>query len=180
MVDGRLLVVRALLQRLLKRRRARSAVACYLRENGPIAYELDLFSTDARERADAMMSGEIEWAWKGASRDWTELTRISLSAFLADLSSGDVLLVGSETDLPVGVSDALVKRWIRSFCRLQPSPLSAAISAADGRQLLFVQQHASEPVNRLLDAWGLDKGAAERKAYPRLGPGALEGIAERL
>ena len=69
---------------------------------------------------------------------------------------------------------ALVKDWIRRFCRLQSSPLAAVISVSAGRQLLFVQQHASEPINRVLDAWGLDKGAAERKAYPHLGPVALE------
>ena len=174
-------MVRALLKRLFGRSRVRrSAVTCYLRENGPIAYELDLFSSAARERADAMMSGELSWTWKGATRDWTELTRISLSAFLSDLSSGDVLLAATVEELPVSLSDAVVKDWIRHFCRLQASPLAVVISVAAGRQLLFVQQHASEPVNHLLDAWGLDKGAAERKSYPRLGPVALEGIADRL
>jgi len=168
------------LQRLFRRRLRRAAVVCYLRENGPIAYELDLFSCDARERADAMMSGEIFWIWKGADRDWTELTRVSLSAFLADLAAGDLLLVGNETDIPVHLSDRLIKDWIRAFGRLQPSPLAAVVSVARGRQLLFVQQHASEPIVRLLDAWGLDKGAAERKAYHHLGPVSLEATADRL
>jgi hypothetical protein len=172
--------VRALLQRLFGRRLRRTTVLCYLRENGPIAYELDLFSSDARERADAMMSGEIFWAWKGGDRDWTELTRVSLSAFLADLAASDVLLAATETDVPVNLSNRIMKDWIRAFCRLQPSPLAAVISVARGRQLVFVQQHASEPVVRLLDAWGLDKGAAQRKAYPHLGPVALEAIADRL
>jgi hypothetical protein len=174
------LPVRALFQRLFGHRLRRSSVVCYLRENGPIAYELDLFSSGARDRADAMMSGEIFWAWKGADRDWTELTRVSLSAFLADLAAGDILLVGTDTDVPVNLSDRIIKNWIRAFCRLQPSPATAVISLTRGRQLLFVQQHASEPIVRLLDAWGLDKGAAERKAYPHLGPSTLEAIADRL
>src|SRR5215210_8097103 len=93
--------MRALFQRLVGRRLRRSSIACYIRENGPIAYELDLFASDARERADAMMSGEIFWAWKGAEREWTELTRVSLSAFLADLAAGDVLLAGTDADVPV-------------------------------------------------------------------------------
>ena len=105
---------------------------------------------------------------------------MSLSAFLADLAAGDLLLVGNETDIPVHLSDRLIKDWIRAFCRRQPSPLAAVITVARGRQLLFVQQHASEPVVRLLDAWGLDKGAAERKAYPHLGPVSLESTADRL
>ena len=181
--------MRSLLQRLLGGRIRRTPVACYLRENGPIAYQFDIFSAesreradaDARERADAMLSGELAWAWK-AARGWTELTRVSLSAFLADLAAGDVLLVAveGEGDIPVDLTDATVKGWIRTFCRLQPSPLAAVISASRERQLLFVQQHASDAVNRLLEAWGLDKQSAERKAYPRLGPGGLEAIGERL
>ena len=169
----------SLFQQLFGRRVRRTPVACYLRENGPIAYQFDIFSTEARERADAMLTGELAWAWK-AARGWTELTRVSLSAFLADLAAGDVLLVGVEGDIPVDLSDSIVKGWIRTFCRLQPSPLTAVISTSRDRQLLFVQQHASEAVNRLLEAWGLDKKSAERKAYPRLGPGGLEAIADRL
>jgi len=172
--------VRSLLQRLFGGRRARRpSVTCYLRENGPIAYELELFTSSSRERADAMMSSELAWAWKSTTREWTHLTRISLSAFLADVPSG-VRLVAIEGELPTELSDEAVASWIRSFCRLQPSLLAAAIDATAERQLLFVQQHASESVNRLLDDLGLDKGAAARKAYARLGAASLESIAERL
>jgi hypothetical protein len=172
--------VGSILQRLFGGRRGRRAVfTCYLRENGPIAYELDLFASSPRERADAMMSSELGWAWKSGTREWTHLTRISLSAFLADAPAG-VLLVATEGDLPTEVTDGVVAGWIRRFSRLQPSPLAAVIRVTSDRQLLFVQQHASEPVNRLLDDWGLDKGAAERKAYARLGPASLEAIVERL
>lgn len=152
---------------------------CYLRENGPIAYELDLFGASPRERADAMMAGELSWAWKSSTREWTHLTRISLSAFLGDLPSG-ILLVATGADLPTEVSDTAVADWIRRFVRLQEVPLAAVIHAAPDRQLLFVQQHATDPVNRLLDDWGLDKGAAARKSYARLGSASLESIAEKL
>lgn len=152
---------------------------CYLRENGPIAYAVDLFAESPRDRADAMMAGELTWAWKSATREWTHLTRISLSAFLGDLPSG-VLLVATEGELPTEISDARVAEWIRRFCRLQEVPLAAVIHVTAERQVLFVQQHASEPVNRLLADWGLDKGAAQRKSYARLGPGSLEAIADRL
>ena len=156
-----------------------AGVVCYLRENGPIAYELDLFDASPRDRADAMISSEMSWAWKSGTRDWTHLTRISLSAFLADVASG-ALLVGVEGDLPTDLTDGLVKDWIRRFSRTEPSGLAAVISVAPNQQLLFVQQHASDAVNALLDAWGLDKGAASRKAYPRLGPASLEAISDRL
>jgi hypothetical protein len=44
-----------ILQRLFGARSRRRSVVCYLRENGPIAYELDIFTSAARERADAKM-----------------------------------------------------------------------------------------------------------------------------
>lgn len=177
--NGRLLDVASVFQRLF-RGRGKEGVACHLRENGPIAYELDLFGTAPRDRVDAMMASGLSWAWKGPSRDWTELTRISLSAFLADLASGNVLLLATDGEPPVDLADSTVKAWIRQFCRLQPSPLAAVITAADNRQLLFVQQHATDAVNVLLDEWGIDKRAATRKAYPRLGPASLESVGDKL
>jgi hypothetical protein len=171
--------VRAFLHRFFGPRRRRSVFTCYLRENGPIAYELDLFGAEPRDRADAMMAGELSWAWKSGTREWTHLTRISLSAFLADLPAG-VLLVATDAELPTEVSDAGVAEWIRRFARLQDVPLAAVIHVTPDRQLVFVQQHATESVNRLLDEWGLDKGAAARKSYARLGPASLESIADKL
>lgn len=155
-----------------------AGVVCYLRENGPIAYEFDLFESSPRDRADVMISSELSWAWKSGTRDWTHLTRISLSAFLADVAAG-AMLVGVEGELPTDLTDSLVKDWIRRFSRTEPTSLAAVISVTS-QQLLFVQQHASDAVNALLDAWGLDKGAASRKAYPRLGPASLEALADRL
>ena len=156
-------------------------MACYLRENGPIAYELDLFSDNPRERVEAMLSSGLEWSWHTPSRDWTELTRVSLSAFLGDVSSGEILLAGTEGDATHHTLDnATVKEWIKRFGRLQPSPLVALISVRSSKHLLYVQQHASESVNRLLEAWGLDKGSAERRSYARLGPLALESVGDRL
>lgn len=166
-----------ILQRLLGRRT--TPVACYLRENGPIAYELDLFTASARERAEVMLSVPLSWAWKSGTREWTHLSRISLSAFLADLPNG-VLLVASEEELPTGTTDAEVADWMRRFSRLQPGPLAAIVSTAGGRQLLFVQQHATDAVNELLAEWGIDKRAAVRKSYARLGTASLETIAEQF
>jgi hypothetical protein len=170
-----------ILERLFGSGRAkrRGPVICYLRENGPIAYELDLFETSQRDRADAMFDSGLSWAWRSGTREWTHLTRISLSAFLADLPSG-TLLIGAEGELPTDVTDASVKEWIRRFSRIQPGPLAAVINVSPSQQLLFVQQHATDVVNELLDNWGLDKGAAVRKAYPRLGQATLETVAERL
>jgi hypothetical protein len=176
--------VRALLQRFFGpkgpgRPRRKTTFTCYLRENGPIAYELDLFEAAPRDRADAMMSSELSWAWKSGTREWTHLTRISLSAFLLDAPAG-VVVIAVEGELPTEVSDSLVKDWIKRFSRIQPTPLAAVINVTDSQQLLFVQQHATDAVNGLLEAWGLDKGAAVRKAYPRLGPATLESVADRL
>jgi hypothetical protein len=173
-------LVLSILQGLFGGNRSRRSVfTCYLRENGPIAYELDLFTRAARERADAMMSSPLAWAWKSGAREWTHLTRISLSAFLGDVPSG-ALLVATNGELPTDLTDPAVADWIRRFSRVQPVPLEAVISVDSTRQLLFVQQHASEAVNELLANWGLDKGAAERKSYARLGADSLETIGSRL
>jgi hypothetical protein len=172
--------VGSLLERLFGRARARrTPTICYLRENGPIAYELDLFRSSPRERLEVMIDTPLVWAWKSGSREWTELTRISLSAFLADLPSG-VRLLGADGELPMHLSDAVVADWIRHFARIQPGPLAAFVTVTAERQLLFVQQHASEAVNELLANWGIDKGSAERKSYARLGPASLEATAEQL
>ena len=169
-----------LLKRLWPGSGARRGVVCHLRENGPIAYEFDLFGADPRGRADAMLDSGISWTWKGAERDWTQLSRVSLSAFLGDLASGQVLLLGTEGDTPPDLSGTAVRDWLRHFTRIQPSPVAAVISVAGTRQLLFVQQHATDEVNQLLEAMGIDKGKAERRSYARLGTAALESLAERL
>jgi hypothetical protein len=153
---------------------------CYLRENGPIAYELDLLSSAPRDRADAMLSSSLIWHWRTTARGWTELTRVSLSAFLADLSGGDLLIVGSSDELPGEVSDAAVGGWLRRFCRTDATPVAAVVSVSASRQLLFVQQDAPAAVNELLGAWEIDKSAAERKSYARLGAQSLETVANRL
>ena len=172
--------MRRFLQRLWRAGRPRPALICHLRENGPIAYEFDLFGPDPRERTDAMLSSDLWWSWRGRSRDWTHLTRVSLSAFLGDLTAGAVLLLATEGEPPHDLGDATVSQWISRFARLEPSPVSAVISLSDGRPLLFVQQHASDAVNALLDALNIDKGAAQRSSYARLGSFSVEAVAERL
>lgn len=172
--------MRALFERLFGGGRGRRPrVTCYLRENGPVAYELDLFTATPRERVEAMLDGGLAWAWTSGVRGWTHLTRVSLSAFLADLPSG-TRLIAVEGELPTDLAGRDVAYWIRRFCRLQPVPLAAVIEVSADRQLLFVQQHASDAVNRLMDDWGIDKGATARQAYAHLGRNSLESIAEHL
>jgi hypothetical protein len=153
---------------------------CYLRENGPIAYELGLLSSAPRDRADVMLSSGLTWHWRTAARGWTELTRISLSAFLADLPADDLLIVGTGDDLSVEISDAVVVGWLRRFCRTDRTPVAVVVSIAGSRELLFVQQDAPASVTGLLGAWAIDKSSADRRSYARLGPAALESVASRL
>jgi hypothetical protein len=163
----------------------RAAVVCYLRENGPIAYELELFGADARPRVETMIDSGITWLWKagaGAAREWTELSRISLSAFLSDAAAEgrSLLLVGLDGEAPFDVDDARIGEWLHAFARLQPSPVAALITSRGTLDRLFVQQHATDVVNQLLDAWGIDKREASRRAYARLGPDSLEAVAKTL
>jgi hypothetical protein len=161
------------------RRLRREGVTCHLRENGPIGYELELFGQEPRAQVETLMNSGLGWAWNSGTREWTELTRISLSAILADLPSG-ALIVGLEGDMPRQVTDEMMKGWVRRFCLAESVPLAIAISVTPGRQIIFVQQHASATVTALLESLHLDRNVALRSAYPRLGQASLESIAERL
>ena len=173
--------MRSLLSRVFGsgQRLRRTAVTCHLRENGPIGYELQLFGDLPRAQVETLMDSGFSWVWKSGTREWTELTRISLSAILADLPGG-ALIVGIDGEAPTAVTDDMVKAWLQRFCRADPVPLAIAISVTPGRQIVFVQQHASAAVSTLLDALHVDRKAALRSAYPRLGPASLESIAGRL
>jgi hypothetical protein len=138
-----------------------------------------MFGEMARVQAETLMDSGFSWVWKSATREWTELTRISLSAILGDLAGG-ALIVGLAGELPTQVTDEMMKDWMRRFCRAEPVPVTMVFSVTPDRQIVFVQQHASEQVTALLDAFHLDRNAAQRSAYPRLGQASLESIAERL
>ena len=181
-----------------RRNRARTGLVCYLRENGPIAYGTEVFGQDPSERVDAMLaSTEITWYWKTASasdprsREWTQLTRWSMAAMLADLAAEHdglkphVLVVGiddSGREGPEEVTDGRVASWIRAFSgAAQAPPLHAVVSRpGPGGDLFFVAQQPPEVVRNLLHAWGIDRDKAQRKAYARLHGSALEDIARSL
>jgi len=175
--------------------RARAALVCYLRENGPIAYAADIFGSDPRERADAMLSTDLVWFWKAAghdsvARDWTHLTRWSLAALLADLTAEHdglkphILIVavdGSVGDAPEDMSDARAAGWMRSFATAAAGPLHAVVTRpAPGGDVLFVAQQPPESIRTLLQAWGISRDKAERKAYARLHGNALEDLVRKL
>lgn len=174
--------------------RARAPLVCYLRENGPIAYGTEVFGGDPRERVEAMLSSsELTWYWKTSlpiARDWTHLTRWSLAALLADLAAEQdgvkphLLVVGVDDtahDGPQEVSDAAVAEWIRAFGAAAPGPLHAVVNhPGAGGDLFFVAQQPPETVRNLLQAWGIGRDKAQRKAYARLHGSALEDIGRSL
>lgn len=181
------------LDRFRSRANARAPLVCYLRENGPIAYGLDLFGRDPRERADAMLSTPIAWYWKATAgaevaRDWTQLTRWSLAALLGDFTAEHngltphVLLVGVDAqDAPDEMADARVASLMRAFGGGADAPLHAIITRpAPGGDLVFVAQQPPESVRGLLQAWGINRDKAERRAYARLQTNSLEDLAKTL
>lgn len=182
-----------LLRKLRTRRQGRAALACYLRENGPIAYGTDLFGTDPRERADAMLSTDLTWYWKTAGpdalrRDWTHLTRWSLAALLEDLpaehdgAKAYVIVIAVEgEDSPEDVTDARVAGWMRRFGAAAAGPLHAVVSRpGPSGDLLFVAQQPPESIRTLLQAWGIDRDKAERRSYARLQGSGLEDLIKSL
>jgi len=181
------------LLRYFRRGRDRAALVCYLRENGPIAYGAEVFAREPRERADAMLTTGLAWHWKtsGATaiaRDWTELSRWSLAALLADLGAArdglapGVLAVAIDPqDSPDEMTDTRVAEWMRGFGGAAPGPLHAVVvHPAPGGDLVFVAQQPPEAIRALLHGWGIDRDKATRRAYARLHGTALEDVIRSL
>jgi hypothetical protein len=166
-------------------------IACYLRENGPIAYELPLFGDAQREPLDAMFESGLSWYWSvlrsdgTESREWIELTRWSMAALLSNLSgansSGHVVMIGIEPlDGRVDIANN-VTAWAKRFVVDESSPLHVVIDhPGNGSEYVFVAQQPPENVRVLLQNWGIDRASAERRAYPRLREHALESLVERI
>ena len=175
-----------LLRWLRRRRQSRAAVVCYLRENGPIAYGLALFDPDPRPRVDAMFESGLAWYWRAAdasgassSREWTQVTRWSSAALLADLAppasaeARDIALIGIDAgDAPAAVADDQVLPWLRDFVSDTPGPLHVVVRVRP--DFVFVAQQPPEAVRALLQAWEIDRARAERRAYARLDRQSLE------
>jgi len=182
-----------LLKHLRSRRRDRAPLVCYLRENGPIAYGTEIFARDPRERAEAMLATGLAWYWKTTSarviaRDWTELSRWSLAALLADLAAEQdgvlphVLAIAVDPlDSADEMTDARVADWMRGFSGAAPAPLHAVVThPVPGGDLVFVAQQPPDAIRVLLHGWGIDRDKAARRAYARLDGTALEDVIRAL
>jgi len=182
-----------LLRHLRRGRRDRAPLVCYLRENGPIAYATEIFAHDPRERAEAMLATGLAWYWKttgpaAMAREWTELSRWSLAALLADLAAErdgvkpDVLAIAIDPqDSADEMTDARVAHWMRAFGGAMEGPLHAAVThPAPGGDLVFVAQQPPDAIRALLHGWGIDRDKASRRAYARLHGSALEDVIRSL
>ncbi|HEY2434998.1 MAG TPA: hypothetical protein VGI12_20180 [Vicinamibacterales bacterium] len=170
------------------RPRDRPPIVCYLRENGPIAYQGALFARDPREPAEAMLATGLTWCWKATSgdvvvRDWTELSRWSMAALLGDLAPSDsrpgrVLAVAIEPqDSADPITDARAAVWMRAFNNAAAAPLHAVVWHDGGpADLLFVAQQPPDAIRVLLHACRIDRDRAVRRAYARLGGQGLETL----
>ena len=181
-----------LIDQLLGTRGRQTGIVCYLRENGPIAYELTLFGESPRDRVDAMFDTGLSWYWTtdradaaAEPRDWIELTRWSVPTLLTDLDgskgSGRTLIAGVEPQdsRPDLARDIVV--WGRRFATDDRSPLHVLVHhAANQPERIFVAQQPPENVLTLLHAWGIDRARAARRAYPRLRDQSLETLIEKL
>lgn len=173
-----------------RRSRKPAAVVCYLRENGPIAYELGLFGDDPREPIEAMFETGLSWYWttlgereRAEAVDWTELTRWSMAAMQRDVSrspAADVVVIGIDPQDARGDFGAELRSWGRHFATDAPSHLHILIFRSGPMELVFVAQQTTETIRSLLQAWAIDRARAERRAYVRLKDQSLETILDRL
>ena len=172
--------------------RSRDALVCYLRENGPIAYAVNVFGRDPRDRASALLTADLAWYWRtlkagDGAREWTRLTAWSLAALLADIGDAartpvPMALIGIDgADAPSEVDDPRAAQWMRRFDGGEDRPLHAVITRdpPDG-ELLFVAQHPPESVVQLLQAWSIDRDRADRQPYARLRERSLDRLVRLL
>ena len=164
-------------------------MVCYLRENGPIAYELGLFGDNPRARIEAMFETGLGWYWaildeRDTPIEWTELTRWSMGAMHRDVTQAPapvLLVAGIEPQEARADVGAELRDWGRRFATDTSSPLHLLIvrGRTDG-ELVFVAQQTPEIIRSLLQAWDIDRARAERRAYARLKDRSLETVLERL
>jgi hypothetical protein len=173
--------------------RARGALICYLRENGPIAYGANVLGRDPRDRATALLGTDLAWYWRTVgsgvgTREWTRLTAWSLAALLADIGDAAgvrppaIVLIGIDGgDAPSAVDDARAFAWMRGFDEGTDRPLHCVITREPpDRELLFVAQHPPESVVQLLQTWGVDRDRADRQPYVRLRDRSLGAVTRSL
>jgi hypothetical protein len=173
--------------------RARGALICYLRENGPIAYSADVLGREPRERASALLATDLAWYWRatgsgGGVREWTHLTAWSVAALLADVAGAAapappaLTLIGIDGgDAPSEVDDARAARWMHGFDEGADRPLHAVIARyPPNPELVFVAQHPPESVVQLLHSWTIDRDRADRQPYARLRDRSLDSLARSL
>jgi hypothetical protein len=79
------------------------------------------------------------------------------------------------------MTDARVAAWLRGFSADAAGPLHAVVThPAPGGDLIFVAQQPPESIRVLLQAWGIDRDKAARRAYARLHGVALEDVTRSL
>jgi hypothetical protein len=166
----------------------------YLRDAGPICYEVDLFVAPTAQRlAPILLVPELAWAWRS---EWTwprerGVTRRSRlkpveSASIHDLA-GDaafrdadgygrsITMIALQPDWWDGDEGAL-DGPIRDFARGAKGPIQAiVIQVGDAQhEHAFVPQTPSQPVRAFLASVGPPPDAYLARAYRRLGTAALE------
>ena len=140
-----------------------------------------------------MLATGLAWYWKttgpaAAAREWTELSRWSLAALLADLAAErdgpkpQVLAIAVDPqDSADEMTDARVAAWMRGFGGAAEGPLHAVVThPVPGGDLVFVAQQPPEAIRTLLHGWGIDRDKASRRAYARLHGSALEDVIRSL
>jgi hypothetical protein len=94
---------------------------------------------------------------------------------------GIQVVIELDPDEPEDISDIVVASAMRAFGTASSGRLHAVVTRpAQGGDLLFVAQQPPESIRGLLQAWGIDRDKAERRAYARLRGTALEDVIRSL
>lgn len=165
----------------------------YLRENGPICYEVEVLPMNDRQSLDKWTSElfdiKLTWYWEsGRARpkvkhsqysylpEFRPPTILDISTkeiFLDDLSERDVdeyarfiVIFGVDSNSQTPISDVThLKSALREFLTLERSQIRIIIIQIGDSpwENVFVPHRPAQPVKQVLRKWGIDESLIRRK-----------------
>jgi hypothetical protein len=178
--------------RFLTRRSDAPEISLYVQRQGPNCYRIRSPHNRAPydEFARELLSSSLAWYWTSSrepadgtydnqnlpdARPLTYLAPNTVGPFISDLRERTAegyarwfYLFGADPDmLTEPLNEPALRSALKEFSKREAGPISMVIIQEydDPFEFVFVLHGASEDVNRLLEAWGVNP-ASIRKTYP--------------
>lgn len=177
----------------------------YIRNRGPICYEVPLFDNHAllAELPRQLLSSDLSWCWESMrlgpmastsdvpdlppKRPVTQLTLGNAASLIGDFRERNidgygrfVAIFGVDPDTVVTLLDeARLRSALYNYSTQEEGPIRIVLIQI-GDQIndyIFVPHRPIEPVSRLLETWGIHPAAVYKtRRYKKLGVVTLESL----